>query len=156
MARSASSTERFSSTAFAAASAQSLRTVRMVPSTGFLTAWNATSFALAKIVPKSWHVSLSASPQPSQKPRRICDVMTPELPRAPMSAPVVIAFFLSASELVGASSDRFFTTDSIVSDILVPVSPSGTGKTLSLLTSSFRSVKALDAKAMAPKTLLIE
>jgi len=49
-----------------------------------------------------------------------------------------------ASESRAANSP---TTASIVSDMLVPVSPSGTGKTLSLLTSSIRSLRAAAAAA---------
>ncbi len=48
------------------------------------------------------------------------------------------------------------TTLSMVSDMFVPVSPSGTGKTLSRLTSSLRALRALLAAAMAFRTSLDE
>ncbi len=57
-------------------------------------------------------------------PRKICDRITPELPRAPMSEPREIAWHTSSIEL---ESLRAVLTDSRVSAMLVPVSPSGTG-----------------------------
>src|SRR5450759_620038 len=68
--------------------------------------------------------------------------MTPELPRAPMSDPWVTAWQTSPSGASSPSLAISTTTASIVSDMLVPVSPSGTGNTLSLLTSSLRSLSA--------------
>jgi hypothetical protein len=86
-----------------------------------------------------------ASRRPSATPRRIWEVMTPELPRAPMSEPWVMA---PAMASISASTERAassFTTDWSVSDMLVPVSPSGTGNTLSLLISSALSATAATA-----------
>ena len=68
--------------------------------------------------------------------------MTPELPRAPISETCVTALHnvaLSASRGRRASSAM---TASMVSAMFVPVSPSGTGKTFSRLTSSARSLSA--------------
>jgi hypothetical protein len=50
--------------------------------------------------------------------------MTPELPRAPMSEPCDTARQISAIPSAESSSP---TTDSSVSAMFVPVSPSGTG-----------------------------
>ena len=52
----------------------------------------------------------------------------PELPWAPMSDPWAMAWDTSSSDEVPS---RAPTTDSMVRDMLVPVSPSGTGYTLS-------------------------
>ena len=66
--------------------------------------------------------------------------MTPELPRAPMSAPKLAAWATrsaSASAPARSASSRAART---VASMLVPVSPSGTGKTLSeLISSTFAS-----------------
>ena len=78
-------------------------------------------------------------------PRRIWLVMTPELPRAPMSEPWVIALAMSSMEASAGSAWTSLTTVLSVSDMFVPVSPSGTGKTLSLLISSARSATTLAA-----------
>ena len=75
-----------------------------------------------------------ASPTTETRPRRICDKMTPELPRAPMSDPWLIAVQTSARLSPAASTSSH--TDPSVSDMLVPVSPSGTGYTLSRLIGS--------------------
>src|SRR5438034_2008909 len=72
---------------------------------------------------------------PTLKPRKIWDRITPELPRAPISAPC--AARLAMAERSGSSSPRMSSTaDCSVKSMLVPVSPSGTGKTLSASTSS--------------------
>ncbi len=68
-------------------------------------------------------------------PRMIWERMTPELPRAPMSAPRDIAAMMAPAPSSGqrcASS----MTERMVRYMLVPVSPSGTGKTLMALTES--------------------
>ena len=57
----------------------------------------------------------------------------PELPWAPMSDPWAMACATSAREEVPS---RAPTTDSMVSVMLVPVSPSGTGYTLSRFSDS--------------------
>jgi hypothetical protein len=51
--------------------------------------------------------------------------MTPELPRAPMSEPWLMAVHVDAMSGPAPSSSP--TTDSRVRAMLVPVSPSGTG-----------------------------
>jgi hypothetical protein len=51
--------------------------------------------------------------------------MTPELPRAPINDPLAIAEHTSPSSSVVLS--RSSHTDTSVNDMLVPVSPSGTG-----------------------------
>src|SRR2546422_4570649 len=72
---------------------------------------------------------------PRLNPRKIWDRITPELPRAPMSAPCEAR--LAMAERSGSSSPRMSSTaDCKVKSMLVPVSPSGTGKTLSASTSS--------------------
>ena len=78
-------------------------------------------------------------------PRRIWLVMTPELPRAPMSEPCVIALAMSRIEAPAGSISTSETTVPSVSDMFVPVSPSGTGKTLSLLISSALSATTFAA-----------
>src|SRR5438105_5947499 len=78
-------------------------------------------------------------PIPTQTPRRICERMTPELPRAPIKAPWEA--LRTMTERSGSSSSRMSSTaDWRVSSMLVPVSPSGTGKTLRASTSSRLSV----------------
>src|SRR5256885_1558385 len=72
---------------------------------------------------------------PTQKPRKIGERMTPEFPRAPMSAPCDARRAVrerSESSRSGMSS----TADCKVRSMLVPVSPSGTGKTFRESTSS--------------------
>ena len=65
--------------------------------------------------------------------------MTPELPRAPRSRALAVAFAATPT-----AEWAFFPISSaaapMVMDILVPVSPSGTGKTLSSLISCFRAL----------------
>src|SRR5579859_3175680 len=62
--------------------------------------------------------------------------MTPELPRAPIRLPwAARAAILLTSEAAEPLTSS--TADSRVSSMLVPVSPSGTGKTLRRLTSSW-------------------
>ena len=68
-------------------------------------------------------------------PRSSWERITPEFPRAPMRDPwamalQVVAMSGSPASVSPASSA---VTDSRVSAMLVPVSPSGTGKTLSRL-----------------------
>ena len=128
----------------------SLSTVSIVPSTGLRTAWKATVAERSSAVREQLRCRrVSAPSMPSHRPRRIWLRMTPELPRAPMSEPCVTAWQTSASVGVGGELRRpRATTASIVSDMLVPVSPSGTGKTLSRLTSSLRSFRAAAAEAI--------
>src|ERR1700732_1085081 len=72
---------------------------------------------------------------PTQKPRKICERITPEFPRAPMSAPC--AARVAIRERSASSTSRMSSTaDCKVRSMLVPVSPAGTGKTLRASTSS--------------------
>ena len=96
--------------------------------------------------------SLLASHRPSATPRRIWLVMTPELPRAPMSEPWVMALAMSSMEASAGSASTSPTTVLSVSDMLVPVSPSGTGKTLSLLMSSALSATTFAAMGKQVRT----
>ena len=113
------------------------------------TAWNATSCDFANAASMLSAFSSSWPTLPSHRPRKICEVMTPEFPRAPMSAPVVIALRISAPAAPMGRLARFSTTVSSVSDMFVPVSPSGTGNTFRRLISSLRSLRVLLATAMA-------
>ncbi len=74
-------------------------------------------------------------PSTSARPRRICDRMTPELPRAPCNAPSASAAATATTSSVGRESARAHA-DRIVNSMFVPVSASATGKTLSRLISS--------------------
>src|ERR1700737_3113798 len=72
---------------------------------------------------------------PTQNPRRICDRITPELPRAPINAPWDAR--RAITERSGSSRSRISSTAAwSVSSMLVPVSPSGTGNTFNASTSS--------------------
>ncbi len=75
-----------------------------------------------------------AAPITDTSPRSTWDRITPELPRAPMSEPWLMALHTEVRSSPVASSDS--TTDTSVSDMLVPVSPSGTGYTLRRLIGS--------------------
>ncbi len=99
--------------------------MRIVPSTGFITAWYAASAAAVKA---SAVVRASATPTPLKtavSPRRIWERITPEFPRAPISDPWLTALHVEAMSSPAPSSSD--STDSTVSAMLVPVSPSGTG-----------------------------
>ena len=62
-------------------------------------------------------------------------MMTPELPRAPIREPWVMAPAIASMSASAGRAESSLVTEASVSDMLVPVSPSGTGKTLSLLIS---------------------
>ena len=78
--------------------------------------------------------------------------MTPELPRAPMSAPLAIApetTFAASLPLSYASS----MVARMVRYMLVPVSPSGTGKTLmELIAWAFRSSQVVAAENISRRS----
>ena len=77
-------------------------------------------------------------------PLRSCERITPELPLAPLSDPVDIA--LARFSIVGFTIElTSLAADIIVSVILVPVSPSGTGNTFRSLIHSF-----FDSRFLAP------
>ena len=107
-----------------AASAAQRTTVRIVPSTGRITAWYAASAAVRSAVVTSAAATCSTSRNVSARPRRIWLRITPELPRAPISDPWAIAWQTSGIAWADPSS---CTTDSRVRVMFVPVSPSGTG-----------------------------
>ena len=109
-----------------ASSAISRITVSIVPSTGRFTARYAASLALRNARRSRGVLTSLERPSSSTKPRTIWEKMTPELPRAPMSAARVSSFATaSLSSALDASSVS--TTDRSVSTRFVPVSPSGTG-----------------------------
>ena len=114
------------SAAFTAASADSRITVRIVPSTGLATAPYAVLAPSDRAWARSRPLNRLLPPRPSAMPRKIWLVMTPELPRAPISAPkLMAAAILSVERSVAASaSSRAALT---VAYMFVPVSPSGTG-----------------------------
>ena len=66
------------------------------------------------------------SPRTSTKPRTIWEKMTPELPRAPISAARERSFATS-SLAVAVDASSVSTIERSVSVRFVPVSPSGTG-----------------------------
>ncbi len=105
-------------------------TVSIVPSLGFIMALYAVSAPWRSML-RSAVASILSSPSAARaNPRNICDSITPELPRAPLSAPRATACIISPamtkSRLVISRTAAF-----MVCDIFVPVSPSGTGKTFS-------------------------
>ncbi len=122
-----------STSAESAAAAVAAATVRMVPSTGRRTALYAASAPRRSASARSRASTDSSGANTSPKDRRICDTMTPELPRAPINEPCERARHTSGMTAASPSSSQ---TDCSVSAKLVPVSPSGTGYTLSSLSSS--------------------
>ena len=118
-----------SSTAF---SATPFATVRIVPSFGFITALYAVSTARTKPSASTDTVICFLPLISLQKPRRSWDKITPEFPLAPRREPLEI--FLESSSIDGFSSAlTSLAAAMIVSDILEPVSPSGTGNTFNSL-----------------------
>ena len=115
-------------------------TVRIVPSFGFITALYAVSTALSKLSASTAASSVSCSRATLVNPRRSCERITPELPRAPRSDPVEMLL-----QTAVMSSRSVFSTsaaaDMIVIVMLVPVSPSGTGNTFNSLITSFFSFR---------------
>ena len=76
------------------------------------------------------------------KPLKSCDSMTPEFPLAPRSDPEEIAFEIETISGFSIAATSF-AAEIIVIDILVPVSPSGTGKTFNSFIHSFFCSKFL-------------
>src|SRR5579875_3884979 len=87
---------------------------------------------------RSVAVKVAFLSRPCARPRSVCERMTPELPRAPNSAPCAsfAAITPAAVSLLAAMSR---VAACIVLDMLEPVSPSGTGKTLRALMASLCS-----------------
>ena len=99
--------------------------MRIVPSTGFITAAYAPLVAAVNAAATVAASAASTRENSSLMPRRICDRITPELPRAPISEPWLTA--LQVGAIAGSASSSSVITDSSVRAMLVPVSPSGTG-----------------------------
>ena len=117
-------------------SAPALATVRIVPSFGFITALYAESTAFSKAFPSTYTSASSTSRSTRVKPRNNWERITPEFPRAPRRDPLEIALQIVSIE--GSSKAATSSAaDIIVIVILVPVSPSGTGKTFNSLMYSF-------------------
>ena len=99
----------------------------MVPSTMRTTAWRARTSAFSS---DSANRSADTSPFSGNfatRPRSIWERMTPELPRAPIKEPWAMALQTSDISASSARGPSSAATDSMVSVMLVPVSPSGTG-----------------------------
>ena len=101
-------------------------TVRIVPSTGCRTPRYATSLAARSASATAGESIVSAAPSTSAAPRTICERMTPELPRAPMSV-ARVTVCASAGRGASDAASSASTRARIVSAMFVPVSPSGTG-----------------------------
>ena len=114
-----------------APSAAAASTDSTVPSTGRATAAYAASVAARSARASSSPRTATPRANASAIPRRICDRITPELPRAPSSAPRAIRRIARLSGLPVGSDDSGSSIASCaevsVSTRLVPVSPSGTG-----------------------------
>ena len=91
--------------------------------------------------------STASESQAEAKPPSICAKITPELPRAPSSAPLAAIRAATDRLASGPASSRPLHAARIVAAMLVPVSPSGTGNTFSSSTVRRFTVKA-------PKTAL--
>jgi hypothetical protein len=117
---------------------QSRMTERIVPSTGRAIALQADSPARTTAAPKSRVVTRGLSGRPSENPQKNCARIAPELPRAPPTASSARAFDISRTwrwRLREIPAAIFWSVEAT----LVPVSPSGTGKTLILFRASARS-----------------
>ena len=112
-----------------AADAAMRETVRMVPSAGFMTALYAASTPSCIAPANSCAPAVSRPLRRLEMPLKSRERITPELPRAPRSSAEA-----TQSAAAAIVSNSFFLSSvaalSMVSAILVPVSPSGTGKTL--------------------------
>ena len=104
-------------------------TVRIVPSAGFVTALYAASMPIPRAAAIFLPFTSSTSFKPCAKPLKRIEVITPELPRAPLSI-AEAAVFATSPALSASQSSRAFAAAITVIDIFVPVSPSGTGKIL--------------------------
>ncbi len=103
----------------------------MVPSLGMDTALYATFVPSSRAFANVLVVKLSfVSLITLHRPFMIWEEITPELPLAPRSAPRDTASQISVNWF-DVQAFISFTADCSVSDMFVPVSPSGTGKTLS-------------------------
>ena len=119
-----------------------MATVRIVPSLGFITALYAVSTALSHAFASITASIVSYCLTSFVNPLKSCERITPELPLAPLNEPDDIAL----DKLANVGSFILLTSlaaDIIVSDIFVPVSPSGTGNTLSSFIHSFFASRLL-------------
>ncbi len=112
-----------------AASAAACSTDRTVPGTGLDTAAVASSSDRCRPLRKAEPVTRETSCTVSARPLSTCERITPEFPRAPARAPRASADSASPTVVRGDRSSAS-SADCIVCSRLVPVSPSGTGKTL--------------------------
>ena len=124
-----------SAAARSAAPAASRATVRMVPSRGSSSDSYSRSEPWRTAAATSRVVALGRSPSDSANPRRKWASIIPELPRAPSTAARAMVRAVSGSG-ASPSARRASATARSVRLKLVPVSPSGTGKTLMRLISS--------------------
>ena len=109
-----------------ARSASARATVRIVPSFGSRTAAYAASLAARRAAAIAAASTGDAAASDSAAPRTSCERITPEFPRAPMSAARVASRATSRGSLADErASDS--TTARTVRVMFVPVSPSGTG-----------------------------
>ena len=106
-------------------------TVRIVPSVGFMTALYAEELPCSSAEAIAAPSASSRPLSPLEIPRNMSERITPELPLAPRSRPE--ATQLATAETLSLSSLTLTSREALVMvmDIFVPVSPSGTGKTLS-------------------------
>src|SRR5487761_140977 len=109
----------------------------MVPSVGFISALEAIRAPSPRAAAIAAASIRSRSPTAWAKPRRICDRMTPLLPRAPMSDPWAAARITEPADVGIGAACASSTAERSVRYMLEPVSPSGTGKTLRSLTCSW-------------------
>ncbi len=137
------------SAAATAAADASRMTVRIVPSTGLATALYAVFVPASSACARSRPLNRFLPWRPWAIPARIWLVMTPELPRAPMSAPKLAAWATRSASAPAPARSASSRAARTVASMLVPVSPSGTGKTLSeLISSTFASrLATADRKA---------
>src|SRR6202051_1657701 len=138
-----------------AAEAASRMTVRIVPSVGFMTARYATADASLSAVATPLASTRERWATPWANPRRICDRITPLLPRAPISEPCAAAASPESTAPGAGASPASSTAERRVRYMFDPVSPSGTGKTLRSLiscwlASSHESAAVSPARACSP------
>ena len=132
--------------ASAAASAARRITVSIVPSMGFCTALYAATLARLSASANSGPARDSRFSRAAERPKKYWARIRPLLPRAPRrAAEAIVAATAPADFLLapGVVSTTLKITDASVRHMLVPVSPSGTGNTLSALISAWLCSTAL-------------
>ena len=138
-----------------AACADSLATVKIVPSTGFITALYAVSTPCEKACANSLAFTVSFPSIALEKPRKSWDRITPELPLAPIKRPLAKSLLISSTR---SDSDNDTRSAPEVKDkfMFVPVSPSGTGKTFNEFTySAFSCRRSCATSTIALKSLAV-